>query len=84
MEVGKRIERVPKKFQIKVDRALVGLSSVMRNQRMALDMTQEQLAESLDISLDTIKAIESGRRFPSLPMLFLICFGLLIEVRFQT
>lgn len=82
--MGKRIDKVPKKFQLRVGRELKAISSLVRTQRRALNLTQEQLAESLEISLDTIKAIESGRRFPSLPMLFLICFTLLIEVTFDT
>lgn len=81
--MGKRIDKVPKKFQIRVGRELKGMSLLIRAQRKALRMTQEQLAEALEISLDTIKAIESGRRFPSLPMLFLICFTLLIEITFE-
>ena len=81
--MGKRIDKVPKKLQTRVGRELKGMSLLIKSQRKAQGLTQEQLAEALEISLDTIKAIESGRRFPSLPMLFLICFTLLIEVTFE-
>ena len=36
------------------------------------DLTQEQLAEKLDVTRQTIIAIESGRYLPSLPLAFKI------------
>jgi putative transcriptional regulator len=49
--------------------------------RLARGWTQARLAEELDVSRQTIYAIESGRFDPSLPLAFLIarCFGLTIE-----
>jgi putative transcriptional regulator len=49
--------------------------------RLARGWTQARLAEELDVSRQTIYAIESGRFDPSLPLAFKIagCFGLRIE-----
>jgi putative transcriptional regulator len=49
--------------------------------RLARGWTQARLAEALDVSRQTIYAIESGRFDPSLPLAFKIagCFGLRIE-----
>lgn len=49
--------------------------------RLARGWTQARLAEELDVSRQTIYAIESGRFDPSLPLAFAIghCFGLRIE-----
>ena len=49
--------------------------------RAARGWTQARLAEALDVSRQTIYAIESGRFDPSLPLAFAIarCFDLRIE-----
>ena len=49
--------------------------------RLARRWTQARLAEELDVSRQTIYAIESGRFDPSLPLAFQIarCFGMRIE-----
>ena len=51
---------------------------VLRAER---DWTQGDLAEQLDISRQSINAIETGRYDPSLPLAFKIAdlFGLVIE-----
>jgi putative transcriptional regulator len=50
--------------------------AVMKNKlkvyRAMKDLTQEQLAEKLDVTRQTIIAIESGRYLPSLPLAFKI------------
>lgn len=53
--------------------------------RLARGWTQARLAEELDVSRQTIYAIESGRFDPSLPLAFRIarCFGLAIEEVFM-
>jgi len=57
----------------------------MKNQvkqlREARGMSQGQLAEALDVSRQTINAIENGRYDPSLPLAFAIAalFKLRIE-----
>ena len=55
---------------------------VLRAER---DWTQAQLAEQLDVSRQTVNAIEKGKFDPSLPLAFRAArlFGLSIEEIFQ-
>ena len=55
---------------------------VLRAER---DWTQARLAEELEVSRQTINAIEKGKFYPSLPLAFKAArlFGLLIEDIFQ-
>lgn len=61
----------------------------MRNRLKVLraerDWTQAQLAEQLDVSRQTVNAIEKGKFDPSLPLAFRAArlFGLSIEEVFQ-
>lgn len=49
--------------------------------RMGRDWTQAELAEQLDVSRQTVNALETGRYDPSLPLAFRIArlFGQAIE-----
>lgn len=49
--------------------------------RAMRDLTQEQLADKLDVTRQTIIAIESGRYLPSLPLAFKM--AKLFEVRVE-
>lgn len=60
---------------------LKNISVVIQSRRKELDMTQEQLAESLDLAVMTIQFIEQQQRYPSLPILFYICKALEIPVK---
>lgn len=53
--------------------------------RAEKDWTQAQLAEALDVSRQTVNAIEKGKFDPSLPLAFKISrlFGLPIEEIFH-
>lgn len=55
---------------------------VLRAER---DWTQAQLAEQLDVSRQTVNALEKGKYDPSLPLAFKAArlFGLTIEEIFQ-
>lgn len=55
---------------------------VLRAER---DWTQERLAKELDVSRQTVNAIETGKYDPSLPLAFRIAatFGLRIEDIFE-
>ena len=55
---------------------------VLRAER---DWTQAQLADELDVSRQTVNAIEKGKFDPSLPLAFKVArlFGLSIEDIFQ-
>lgn len=53
----------------------------LKELRAARDWTQARLADELDVSRQTVNALESGRYDPSLPLAFTIAkvFGLTIE-----
>ncbi|MEQ8358090.1 MAG: helix-turn-helix transcriptional regulator [Cytophagales bacterium] len=55
---------------------------VLRAER---DMTQADLADALNVSRQTVNAIEKGKFDPSLPLAFKMArlFGMLIEDIFQ-
>lgn len=57
----------------------------LRQLRAARDWTQVDLAERLDVSRQTVIAIEKGKYDPSLPLAFAIArlFGLTIEEVFD-
>ena len=57
----------------------------VRELRAEHDWTQAAFAERLDVSRQTVIAIESGRYAPSLPLAFKIAevFGLTIEEIFE-
>jgi transcriptional regulator with XRE-family HTH domain len=52
---------------------LRSISSAVQSRRKSLGLTQEELAEKLDIAPTTVQFIEQQRRYPSLPMLLYIC-----------
>lgn len=57
----------------------------MRELRQAQGWSQADLAERLNVSRQTVNAIENDRYDPSLPLAFLIAkaFGLAIELIFD-
>ena len=57
----------------------------MKSARAALDLSQQQLADLVGVSRQTINAIEKGRYDPSLPLAFQIArtFALPIESIFD-
>lgn len=56
----------------------------MRELRLEREWSQQKLADQLDVSRQTINAIETGRYDPSLPLAFKIAklFGKRIEQMF--
>lgn len=79
----KRLEKVPAKFRKDVSEKLRFLANSLQKRRKSLGLTQERFAEELGISEVTLRAIEGGRRFPSLPMLLYICNALGVQVEFK-
>ena len=67
--MAKRIKRLPLSFRRDVELQIREIRTLIQGRRIELGLTQEQLAEELDVSVETMKAIESGRRLPSLPRL---------------
>lgn len=61
------------------------VTNEMRKLRESLGLSQGELAEKLDVSRQTINAIETGRYLPSLPLAFVIAgfFGRHIEEIFH-
>jgi len=76
----KRIEKIPPKYRKAVEASLLEVSKRIQKQREALKLTQEALAEKLNLSPTMIQSIEQGRRYPSLPTLFYVCQFLGIEI----
>ena len=65
--------KVPAKDVKFVKAELTRISSLLQKKRQQLGLTQEELAESLDVSTETVRFNEQSRRIPSLPMLIRIC-----------
>lgn len=80
---GKRLEKIPPKYKKKVEAQLDEIASAIRARREALGLTQEQLAEQLDVSPMTLQFIEQRRRDPSLPTLFYICAYLDLKIKIE-
>ncbi len=61
------------------------MNNRLREMRAAHDWTQQELAERLDVSRQTVNAIETGKYDPSLPVAFRIAqvFACRIEDIFQ-
>lgn len=76
----KRIEKIPVKYRQEIKADLDDLAKLIQAKREKLDLSQEELAERLDISTNTLKSIEQRIRFPSLPMLFYLSRVLKIQI----
>jgi putative transcriptional regulator len=61
------------------------MKNCIRERREALGWSQTELAERLDVSRQTIHAIETGKYDPSLPLAFKLArlFGAAIETLFD-
>jgi DNA-binding XRE family transcriptional regulator len=79
--VAARLDKVPPKHRKAVEAQLRNISIVIQARRKELGITQEQLAESLDLAVMTIQFIEQQQRYPSLPVLFYICKAMDITVK---
>lgn len=62
------------------------MKNILRELRMQKEWSQAELADHLEVSRQTINAIETGRYDPSLPLAFAISrlFQLPIEHIFQS
>jgi DNA-binding XRE family transcriptional regulator len=68
-----RIDKIPTKHRKAVETQLRRVSFTIQARREEMGLTQEQLAEVLDLTVVALGYIEQGRRYPSLPFLFYIC-----------
>ncbi|USN48090.1 MAG: helix-turn-helix transcriptional regulator [Pseudobdellovibrionaceae bacterium] len=83
--VGKtsRLDKIPVKHRKSIEAQLRNISFLVQNRRKEMGLTQEELAEKLDISVLTLQSIEQGWRFPSLPTLFYLCKIMGISIVFN-
>jgi DNA-binding XRE family transcriptional regulator len=76
----KGIEGATQKEIKEIESELKRIASAIQNHRQKSGMSQETLAEVLDVNVNTVKYIEQGRRLPSLPMLIRICNKIGLEL----
>lgn len=69
---------MPKKKS--TEKAILKVSHDIQAARESLGLTQEELAEKIDVSVESIRAIEQNRRAPSLLMLYKICRALNVKI----
>lgn len=72
--------KVPSKDVKYVKNELGRISEKVQKRRKELGLTQEDVAEQLEVSVQTIQFIENSRRIPSLPMLIRLAKVLKFEV----
>ena len=81
--VGARIEHIPAKYRKGVISRLDAVAEALKKARIARDLTQEDLAEMVDVEVSTIKSIEQKKRIPSLGLLFHLCEVMNISVKIE-
>ena len=79
--MSSRVNKTPYKHRKFVESQLNRISKVVQERRERAGITQEELAERLEVSAMTIQFIEQRRRFPSLPVLFCLCKELEIPIQ---
>ena len=64
---------------------LTSVENTVREQRTARGLSQASLGTAVDVSRQTINAIEMGRYLPSLPLAFALAryFGMSVEALFE-
>ncbi len=77
-----RLDKIPAKYRKNVEAQLRNISILVQNRRKEMGLTQEELAEKLEIAVLTLQSIEQGWRFPSLPTLFYLCKVIGISIEF--
>ena len=81
--LNKGLEKVDPRTRKLVLEQMQDLSLSIQNRRKKMGFTQESLAEELDVSVNTIKYIEQGRRLPSLIMILRIAQVLKLRLALQ-
>jgi transcriptional regulator with XRE-family HTH domain len=74
------LSKVPKKELIVIQDELIELGKKLQKRRKELGFTQESFAEAMDVSANSVKYIEQGRRIPSLPMLMRLVRALKLKL----
>jgi len=63
---------VPREYRDAVKQDVAAIAQKIRKRRRAMQLTQEQLAESLNIEPSTLQSLEQQRGRPSLELLLTI------------
>jgi len=69
---NRRLDRVPREYRDAVKQDVAAIAQKIRKRRRAMQLTQEQLAESLNIEPSTLQSLEQQRGRPSLELLLTI------------
>lgn len=69
-----RIDKIPVKHRKAVEAQLRRISIVIQARREEMGLTQEELAEMLDLTVVALGYIEQGRRSPAY-LFYFICVG---------
>jgi ribosome-binding protein aMBF1 (putative translation factor) len=80
----KRLDRLPTNLRKQISADLRLIAELIKDARTKKGLTQEDLAQKLDLSVNTIQAIESGRNVPSLSNMFHIFKRLSIGYKFYS
>ena len=72
MKYDKRLKKIPHSYQTKVKKIIFDLVETIKVERLKKGLSQEQVAELLNIQLKTYQAYEQGARKPSLEVLVLM------------
>ncbi len=74
------LSNVPTRDLKYVKSELEQIGAKIRAKRKSMKMTQEALAEQIEVTPETIRFIEQNRRIPSLPMLIRIARALKLDI----
>jgi transcriptional regulator with XRE-family HTH domain len=77
------IKKIAPKHRKPIMADLGRIRDTIRQRRLDLGLTQEELAEKLGIGATTLQFIEQLRRYPSLPILLYICHVLRISIHLK-
>ncbi len=80
-EIGERIEQIPSKYKKGVMTHLHRVADAIKLARETQKITQEELAELVDVDVSTVKSIEQKKRIPSMGLFFYLCEVLKISVK---
>ena len=80
-EIGERIEQIPPRYRRGVIVHLHTVAEAIKRAREAQKITQEELAELVEVDVSTVKSIEQKKRIPSMGLFFYLCEVLKIPVK---
>ncbi len=78
-----QLEKIPAKHKKPIEAQLRLIAETIQTRRKQKGLTQEELAEMVDLTVVALGYIEQGRRYPSLPNLLFIFRVLEIPISFS-